>query len=276
MLSNLKSQTNTDQAIFALIGDPVSHSLSPAMWNAAFAALSFAAVYLAFPVCRQNLPRAFAGLPALGIGGINVTRPHKNSVADLCDVLHYPADILQAVNTVKFIEGKSHGWNTDALALQKILRNVSAPKKALVLGSGGTAAAAIWALGQSGSETIFQISRKKMPRPSFLNQTSEFVWVEWADESLAAHLGAVDLIINATPLGWKKEDCLREFETKLNKHQTFIDVNYSDCSQLIASACKAGCEVIDGRELLVLQAVESFKLLTELEAPEKIMRSCIF
>jgi shikimate dehydrogenase len=262
------------QHIFGLIGHPVAHSLSPAMWNYAFAALKFPAVYLAFDVV--DLPSAFNGLRALGIKGVNVTLPHKRNAAELCEVLHPPASLLSAVNTIKFSSAGSEGWNTDAIAMCRILASLKKIGSALVLGNGGSAAAVIWALTQNKIARIFQISRKKSKAPHYLTTGTEFQSLHWNSNNLEAILPKVDLIINTTPLGWKNEDRIKEFETKLNNRQIFFDLNYSDCSHLIGAANESGCRIIDGKELLVLQAVESFKLLTDLEAPEKIMRGCIF
>lgn len=246
------------------------------MWNSAFAELGLAAVYLKFDVAPDDLPSAFHGLEALGIRGINVTRPHKCEAAKLCSVLHQPADLLAAVNTVRFTKAGAEGWNTDAIAMRRIFASRPDIKSALILGNGGSAAAAIWALAQTKVGQIIQVSRKKATNPTYLPNGTEFQALNWTSENLATALAAVDLIINATPLGWKKGDRIKEFETKLNNRQTFFDLNYSDCSQLIMAAKESGCRIIDGKELLVLQAVESFKLLTDLEAPEKIMRGCIF
>ena len=273
----LKLENNlANQGIFGLIGSPVAHSLSPLMWNSAFSALAYPAVYLAFEVAESSLKEAFNGLSALGIKGINVTRPYKSAVAGLCETLIGPAAKLIAVNTVKFGSGKIIGYNTDAIAFKTILKPFCEGKNALILGNGDTAMAAAWALAQSHIGQVSVISRRETPVPDFFASPKIFFWADWNSKNLQHALRTADLVINTTPLGWKQEDKIPELETGLNKQQIFFDVNYGKNSQLTEAAVKNGCRVIDGRELLLLQAMESFRLLTELEPPEKIMRSCIF
>ncbi|MEW6712485.1 MAG: shikimate dehydrogenase [Candidatus Riflebacteria bacterium] len=259
---------------FGLIGDPVAHSLSPLMWNEAFFALSFPAAYHAFKIASKNLKEAISGLIALGFTGINVTRPHKSAIAGLCSHLHDYADTLQTVNTVKFVDGQLHGYNTDIIALEKVLRKFSNRQKAVILGNGGAATAALFALQLVSFERIVQISRRPGANPDFAGP--ELSALPWNKTNLEREFESSEIIINATPLGWKNEDRLPELETKLNKQHVFIDVNYNLNSKLLIAAKENGSTVIDGREPLLIQALESFRILTGLEPPEKIMRSCIF
>ncbi len=259
---------------FGLVGDPVAHSLSPLMWNEAFAALSFPAIYHAFQVTPQKLKEAISGLIALGFLGINVTRPHKAAAATMCNQLHGPAKILRTVNTLKFIEGQTHGYNTDVIALENILRKFSNRQNALVLGNGGAATATLYALKLCSFKKIVQVARQPRAIPNYAG--SESTVRPWNKASLEQGIEESEVVINATPLGWNDEDRLPELETKLNKHHVFIDVNYNLNSKLLVAAKENGSTVIDGREPLLIQALESFRILTGLEPPEKIMRSCIF
>ncbi|MFZ5951423.1 MAG: shikimate dehydrogenase family protein [Candidatus Rifleibacteriota bacterium] len=259
---------------FGLIGDPVAHSFSPLIWNKAFTALSYPAVYHAFKVTAGNLKNAVSGLIALGFTGINVTRPHKTAVASLCNHLHGAAKILQTVNTIKFVEGQAHGYNTDAIALEKILRNFSSRQNALILGNGGAATAVLYALQRCSLKKIVQVSRQPREKPDFAG--SQLTARTWNKANLEQGIEESEIVINTTPLGWNDEDRLPELETKLNKQHVFIDVNYNLNSKLLIAARENGSTVIDGREPLLIQALESFRILTGLEPPEKIMRSCIF
>lgn len=115
-------------ALYGVLGDPVSHSLSPVIWNAAFLALGLDAVYVPFHVPTGRLAEALAGLDALGVRGVNVTLPHKEGAARLCTVLEPPADDLRAVNTIRFgPNGVRHGANTDGPAMYRLLTDLWHP-----------------------------------------------------------------------------------------------------------------------------------------------------
>lgn len=262
--------------LYGIIGDPVEHSLSPLIWNSAFELVAPENVYVPFKVSANEIEEAIAGLKALNVAGINVTRPHKKAAAMLCSKLNQPADLLKAVNTIKFSNQGIEGWNTDATGFSQLLENLPNPDKALVLGSGGSSRAIIWALEQAKVKSIFQISRKKQNRPEFLNEKIEFLNFAWNSENLKNLICECEMIINTTPLGWKKEDRLFELSENLTSQKTYVDLNYQASSQLLADARKSGCRTLDGRELLLAQGASSFKLLTGIEPPTKIMRSCLF
>lgn len=261
--------------IFAIIGDPVAHSASPAFWNAAFRFCDIDAVYVPFRVCRADLAEAITGLKALGVRGCNVTAPHKQSVAEFCDLLHSPADSLKAVNCIKLCEDdRIEGWNTDATACLRLFTKSGRQKNGLVMGSGGAAAAAIWALQQSGAR-VFQIARSYSDAIDS-EQTNDIKRLAWNKKNFAYAIEESDIIINATPLGWHKDDFVAELKEFLSKSKFYVDFNYAPASRLVETARQNGCTVMDGRELLLEQGVESFSLLTGLPAPEEVIRRCIF
>ncbi|OGK08061.1 MAG: hypothetical protein A2W80_10820 [Candidatus Riflebacteria bacterium GWC2_50_8] len=261
--------------IFAIIGDPVAHSASPAFWNAAFHFCDIDAVYVPFRVCRADLAEAITGLKALCVSGCNVTAPHKQAVAEFCDLLHNPADSLKAVNCIKFCEdGRIEGWNTDATGCLRMLTKFGRQRTGLVMGSGGAAAAAIWALQQSG-DRVFQIARSYSDAIDS-EQTNDIKRLAWNKKNFAYAIEESDIIINATPLGWHKDDFVAELKEFLSKSKFYVDFNYAPASRLVETARQSGCTVMDGRELLLEQGVESFSLLTGLPAPEEVIRRCIF
>ena len=152
---------NAATSVYALIGYPVEHSLSPNFWNAAFEKLEMNAVYVALPVIQKEVFSALNGLKASGIKGLNITRPHKESAAKFCDILHEAAKDTDIVNTIKFSESKSEGWNTDATGFLNLLNKHSLnPSKALVIGNGASSKSVIWALKKYGVKNIQQIARK--------------------------------------------------------------------------------------------------------------------
>ena len=285
--NNISSITGSTR-VFGLIGNPVSHSLSPKFWNAALAATDTDAVYLAFDVAEADTTIALAGLAALNVCGINVTRPLKQQAASFCRLLHEPARSTGVVNVIKFGKIGGEGWNTDVTGLQRILSRLPQPAKSItVLGSGASSVTTFWALKQSSPSRIFQIARKFSDRPGhcagadFINNKHlpadmAITRLAWNNKNFAYALEESDIIINTTPLGWSSEDEIPEFDSCLDQGKIFIDFNYAPGSKLVASARKRGCVVIDGRELLFEQGIESFSLLTGKEAPAEVIRNCIY
>ncbi len=279
-------QVSGTTKVFALIGDPVSHSLSPTFWNAAFRCSGIDAIYVALRVEEAKASQAFAGLAALNIAGINVTRPLKRKAAEFCSLLHEPAHATGVVNTIKYVAGGGEGWNTDVTGLHRILsRLMNSAGKATVLGNGASAQTTLWALQATGSSTVFQIARKfadqshssdKHSETKFFPAGMQINRMAWNEKNFSYALGESDIIINTTPLGWSPEDFVPEFDKYLEKNRIFVDFNYAPDSKLVACARKKGCVVIDGRELLFEQGVESFKLLTGSEAPAEVIRQCIY
>jgi shikimate dehydrogenase len=270
---------NGGTKVFAVIGDPVEHSSSPGLWNRAFCDLSYNAVYVAMRVRINHLKTALLGLQAANVAGINLTMPHKIEAVKYCTQLHSPADSLGSINTLWFKQDGMHGYNTDATGFLRLLKNCSKAgscKKALVLGAGGAARAVIWALGQYGIKNIKQISRKKSEGLEFLKKSIEFKNFGWHEKNFKELVSDSHLIVNATPIGLKNNDSLGLLTDNLCADKLYIDLNYNLGSRLLADARSSGCEVVDGRELLLLQAADSFGLMTGLKPSEKIMRSCLF
>ncbi|MEM0314422.1 MAG: shikimate dehydrogenase, partial [Candidatus Bathyarchaeia archaeon] len=141
--------------MFCVIGDPIEHSLSPIMHNAAFKHLGLNAVYVAFNVKRENLEGAVKGVRSLGIAGVNVTMPHKTAIISHLDEVDQEARFVEAVNTVLNIEGRLVGFNTDGVgALRALKENGLDPKgkKILLLGAGGAGKAIAFQLAREAEE----------------------------------------------------------------------------------------------------------------------------
>lgn len=242
--------------LLGLIGRPVERSLSFAMHNAALEALGLDWLYLPLPVRPGALETAFAGLAGTGFRGWNVTVPHKEEAARVVDALHGEAAELQAVNTVRVIANGLEGHNTDVAGLRRCLEGAALKgRRALVLGAGGAAAAAVRACQQLGLAV------------ELANRTPERA------ERLAAHLGAVplsweeaaaaevDLLVNATASGDPLPGLAPGPETLL------LDLHYR-ATPLLARASRA----TDGLEMLVQQGAESLRLWTGMEPPVEVMR----
>lgn len=266
--------------VFAIIGDPLTHSLSPVFWNAAFRASALNAVYVPLRVSADSAESALRGLAALNVVGVNITSPLKKKAAAFCCFLHKTAAETGAVNTIKFTQNGNEGWNTDATGLARILNRLPAFTKAMLMGSGASASSALWALNEVKTAEVFQIARSFNNNEIFdehkKSQEMLVTRLAWNNKNFAYAIKESDIIINTTPLGWSIEDKVPEFEEYLDKSKIYVDFNYGPASQLVAAALKNGCDVFDGRELLFEQGLESFRLLTGLEPPETVIRNCIY
>ena len=188
-----------------VIGWPVEHSLSPAIHNAAFAALGLDWAYVPLPVPPPRLPQAIAGLAALGFAGANVTMPHKTETAGLVDTCSEDARTLRAVNTIVVGAEEVSGHNTDALGFERFLREDAgvdaSGRSALVFGAGGAARACALALARTGVASLAVAVRDPSRADdlrSIVEGSDTHVRVLPFDEAVAER---ADVIVNATPLG---------------------------------------------------------------------------
>jgi shikimate dehydrogenase len=223
--------------LVGLIGDPVSGSLSPRMQNAAFAARGLDWAYVPLPVAAEQLEDAVRGLVAVGFAGANVTAPHKEAVARLCDEAED-----EAVNTLVIRDGRILGSNTD----REIVAGLVATRVCLI-GAGGAAKALLGAL--SGEVRAFSRGGKWPPDAS-----------------------GCDLIVNATPV---RDELLVQPKPEQAVVDLAYNANGSETA-LVAAARAAGCEtIIDGYEALVRQGAASFERWTGVPAPVDVMRAAV-
>lgn len=263
--------------VFGIIGNPVSHSLSPVFWNAAFSAARIDAVYVPFLVERGQLKTAIEGIKSLSISGFNVTKPYKEEVSEYISEFHSSAEALRSVNTVKTgKQGKLVGYNTDAKAFLSIFQEVApVPRKVLLLGAGGAAKSILWSLGQTGVEMVYWANRTRDRLNFSMKLGYRLLPISWSEEDLGKAIQDSSVVVNATALGWSADDDLPVLGTALSPEKTYIDLNYGANSRLIRSARSARAKVIDGLEFLVRQGMEAFEILAEMPAPEKIMRESL-
>jgi len=255
-------------ALLGVLGHPVGHSLSPAMHNAAIDALGLDWVYLALPVPAEGLATVVRGLEAIGCRGLNITIPHKQSVAGLCRRLSPLAERVGAVNTLVPLEGG--GWlgtNTDVEGFLTPLRGQSwQGRQALVLGNGGSARAVVAALVELELDTITVVGRRPEALAAFAADCSS-----WAprlgtctlDRPLEPLLASADLVVNTTPVGMNSDQCpLSPGQLAvLRPMATVYDLIYVPRpTQLLRQAAARGCSTIDGLTMLVHQGAASLRL----------------
>lgn len=268
--------------LFALIGDPVERSLSPAMHNAAFRALGLDCTYVALRVPRAMLADAVAGVRAIGMAGLNVTHPHKVGIIGLLDELDESAEMVGAVNTVKNERGKLIGFNTDGrgatLALEREVGKLRG-RKVLLLGAGGAARAIAFSLVQAGARlTIANRTASKAKRLAAVIDRRlgvKVTQVNLEKRALADAVKRADIVINATTTGMRP-NVNETLVTAGVMHRGLIvnDIVYEPVqTRLLREAKKAGARTVNGLGMLVHQGALAFEIWTGKRAPVKVMEA---
>ncbi len=264
--------------LFGVLGDPVSHSLSPVMHNAAFSALGMDCEYHAFRVNRGYLHDAIHGAFALGFGGLNLTIPLKEEALKIVtpDGL---ARKIGAVNTIDFKEGVK-GYNTDGIGARKALegRGVDIKgKNVLLLGAGGAARAIAFTLVEEGAYVT--IANRTPERAFSLAKEIAHAGAVSASglESLDALVKDCDILINSTAIGMFPETSNTLVTADMMRSdQIIFDIVYNPLdTMLLREARKIGAETIDGIMMLVHQGSESFKIWTGKTPPVDVMEKAV-
>ncbi len=267
--------------ICGIIGDPIEHSMSPVMHNAAFEALGLDYAYLPFRVRREELPEAIAGIRALNLVGLNVTLPHKVDVIPLLDKLDPLAERMGAVNTIVNNDGVLAGYNTDAPGfLQALLSKGIEPegKNIVILGAGGAAKGISFILAEAGAKLV--ILNRTLPKAEELaSQITQYYHKKLeamvlSEENLSKALGGADVLVNTTSAGMVPGVDQTPVPAKLLKSDmTVFDIVYNPLeTRLLREAKAAGARIIDGLDMLVWQGVLAFEKFTGQKAPFEIMK----
>ncbi|MEA3377987.1 MAG: shikimate dehydrogenase [Chloroflexota bacterium] len=275
--------------LVGLVGWPVEHTMSPAMHNAAFAALELNWRYVPLPVPPERVEAAMPGLVALGFRGANVTVPHKQAVLPALDTVAPEAQILGAVNTVvieRAPDGSAscRGHNTDAAGFMGALRDGGFDPRgasAVVVGAGGAARAVVFSLREARATQIVVLNRTLEHAQRLVSdlghQSSTILRVEPFDEdALVEAARAADLLVNATPMGMspRANDSVWPDEVPLPAHLTVFDLVYNPLeTRLLRQARRSGAGALDGLGMLVRQGALAFEMWTGEEAPVAVMRS---
>jgi shikimate dehydrogenase len=271
---------NAATRLCAVYGFPIAHSASPAMHNAAFAALGLNWRYLAFEVDPKNLRAAVEGAKAMGFAGLNLTVPHKLLAVEMVDVLDDSATKWGVVNTIRFDEKGATGFNTDAdaivTALREDLKLELRGAKVLLLGAGG-----------AGRTAALKLASEKVAELFLFNRTqskAEEIAVEIKKQFPSVKVSAgfpkakVDLLLNATSLGLKADDAspLDEKQFSLKQTRAVYDMIYRPVkTKLLSAAKKSGCKTANGLGMLLHQGAKAFEIWTGKPAPLDVMRRAL-
>jgi shikimate dehydrogenase len=265
--------------VAAVLGHPVRHARSPALHNAAYRALGLDAVYVALEVAPADLPRALAGVAALGLLGVNLTVPHKEAALALCDELDEVARASGAVNTVVVRDGRLHGTNTDVIGFERSLEETlgGVPARAVVLGTGGAARAVVVALARRGAEV--RVIGRDPARARDLLSIGAHETAPWTSPALAAALDEADLLVDATSMGLSAEaEAAVPVPVPLERlpaGATVATLVYHRRTALLAAAAARGLRTFDGGGMLVHQAARALTLMTGREAPLEVLRATL-
>lgn len=266
--------------LVGLLGWPVAHSLSPAMHNAAFAALGMDWAYVPLPTPPETFPNALRGLAALGFRGANVTVPHKLAAVRLADEASAEATKVGAANTLVCERGRIIAHNTDAAGFLAALGEAGCrPRRVVVLGAGGASRSVCVALARLGAQVLIanrSVDRARSLAAELSAGGASVTSYPVDRDALRAALGNTDTLVNATSAGmWPDVDASPlPADVSLPAGLTVFDLVYNPLeTSLLRKARLAGCRCVDGLAMLVHQGAASFELWTGHPAPVDVMRA---
>lgn len=267
--------------VVGIIGDPIGHSRSPVMQNAAFAAGNMNYIYVPFAVRPANLEQAVIGLKVLGVCGFNVTIPHKSTIIPFLDLLDESAESAGAVNTVKLCENRLVGYNTDGDGLVDSLASdlnfCPGKEQILVVGAGGAARGAIAALCRSGAKNILIFNRtresaREIAQDMKVRYPETCIQVVESEAVSEQYLGTTSLLLNTTSLGMKGERIAGVDLVHLPEYAKVYDMVYGNSgTPLVMEARASGIQAVNGLGMLVAQGERAFTIWTGRNPPEGVM-----
>ena len=277
----MKTDLSGKTQIYGVIGDPIEHSLSPAIHNASFKALKLDCVYLAFHVKPSEVKSAINGMRSLGIRGLNVTMPHKNAVVPCLDEVDETAKFLDSVNTIFNDKGKLRGFSTDGTGAHRALEENGAKirgKRLVLLGGGGAAKAIAFTLTKEVDELV--ILNRTPTKTKALSKALNSIFGKKVTSAgltpqvICDNLRNADILINATSVGMSSNSSASLVAPEwLKPELTVMDIVYNPLETKLAKDAKAaGARVVSGLEMLIYQGAASFEIWNGQLAPVKVMR----
>ena len=293
-LGDLRSWQDVDPPIrVGVFGDPVEHSLSPQMQNAALKSCKINMQYARFHVLPNELPDALNLVRKLDFVGVNLTVPHKIAAFALMGDVDQSAKRIGAVNTVKIENGKLRGFNTDGRGFSRAIREEFAvdlrDMRVLVLGAGGAGRAIALQCAKESCERLVIANRafekaKKLADdlrdffvgPKVFGPVPRLQAIPWEEAAIRFQIANVDLIVNATPLGLNRADASPIPARLLAPHVMIYDTIYSgNRTPFVSAAIEAGARAANGLSMLLHQGALAFEIWFEREAPLEVMRKAL-
>lgn len=281
----MKKPISGKTKIFAVLGHPIGHTLSPVMHNAALEAMDYDGVYLALDVAPEDLMLALEGMNAMHFGGVNVTIPLKQVAFENLEQLDESAELLGAVNTVAFIDGTMKGYNTDGYGLLRALKedldlNVNG-RRVFVLGAGGAGRAAALVCAREGAASVTvcdcdEYRAENVAQEIHHRQAGATVEVAVDPAARDAGARAADLIVQATPIGMKPADESPLAPGVFRPGQAVFDLIYMyPATACMRAAEAAGARTANGLSMLLHQGARALEIWTGREAPADVMRDAL-
>jgi len=272
--------------VFVIFGDPVGHSLSPAMQNAALQAAGIDGAYIPWCVKAVGLSAAFESLRGMeNFGGANVTLPHKEHAALLVDDVSAEAASLGAVNTLVARNGRLLGANTDGQGFLRSLQEdagfMPRGRRAVILGASGAARAVAWSLAEAGISELLILNRTVARAEALAEMVGRrggvfATGLGLGDPRIAKWVAGSELLVNATSIGLKASDPTPIDPGILRPGMLVYDLIYRPReTALLREAKQRGCRALGGLGMLLFQGVLAFELWTGLKPSEQAMRSAL-
>jgi len=265
---------------YAVIGDPIDHSLSPNIHNAAFRHLQLDHTYIAYRIPAGELAAGIEALKAIKIAGFNVTIPHKIEMMKLLDEMDTTCKVIGAVNTVLNDNGKLKGYNTDMIGFLDPIKKKNLAiegSQVLLLGAGGAARAIITAMVKEKAEKITIVNRTQENAKELtefakkIGGNVDVAPMQEVDKLIADY----KFIINSTSIGMKNEPSPIPTEN-ISKNSIVYDIVYQPMNtDLIKKSKENGATIIYGYEMLLSQAACSFEIWHKTEAPYDVMKKAL-
>jgi len=278
----LINQINSETVLYGVIGDPIKQSKSPIMLNRAFQESGINAVYTAFHITNESLADFIKGVRVMGIGGVNVTIPHKLQVMDLLDEIDADAIALGAVNTIVNRDGRLIGYNTDGIGYVRSLKEEAisdiAGKSIVVVGAGGAARGIIYALLKEKPSKVTIINRSVANAEQLaVSLTSEIPIQVAGQDQLEACCGEADIVINTTSVGmYPHMDETPIRGEWLKSSAVASDLIYNPLeTKFLQQAKQYGCTIHGGLGMFIYQGAFAFEYWTGKQAPVLAMRETV-
>ena len=291
-LQNWKAKAKSPIRL-GVFGDPVAHSRSPQMQNAALEKSGLGMSYAKFEIGADELPAALALLPELNFVGVNLTVPHKVAAVKLIDEVDETARQVGAINTIKIENDKLRGFNTDGKGFSRAIREEFSVDlrdlRVLLLGAGGAGRAIAWECAQENCERLVIANRDLEKaqllatelRPFFaearvLGPVARLQAIAWNEAAFRFQIANVDLVVNATPLGLHHADVAPISARLLAPHLMVYDTVYADDqTAFVSAAVEAGARAANGLSMLLHQGALAFEIWFDRVAPLDAMRKAL-
>src|SRR3989440_10780792 len=292
--ADLQNWRDVDPPIrLGLFGDPVEHSLSPQMQNAALKQSKIDMQYARFRILSNELDEAFELIRKLNVVGVNLTIPHKIAALEFLDATEENVKRIGAVNVIKVESGKLRGFNTDGRGFSRAVREEFSVDlrdlRILVLGAGGAARAIARQCAKENCERLViangtfekgqQLAdslRNFFEGPRVLGPVARLQAIPWEEAAFRFQVANVDLIVNATPVGLNRGDPSPIPSRLLAPHVMVYDTIYSDKrTPLVSAAIEAGARAANGLSMLLHQGALAFEIWFQREAPIDVMRKAL-